>query len=728
MIKFEAIQNFCKLILVGIVSLSTSLASAAKDPDFAVDSNTFDKWIESQFNGAGQTNQGSSSRQESTRPDNKGNVQNNRNNNSSSSSIPSLPGINSSRGSSFFGTSSAKRRVLPDDFECPIFSNSPYTDVLIALDSLQSNIGAMECEQGKNQAMDLSVQLKKIVEEAQANDQAGNTRKLGLSAQDLLSKAGQLQEFLTEMASDKANNCYKQSKPKNLLFNINAAYQSISPLALDFISKNPGLATVLKPYMPIILGTEAMSKGLTVLETTLKSMKTVNMDNREEQIALVKNTCSFMKLYSRYEYLTLNRDEQKMKIEKEFDAKIKKNNEHISLMSSTHVLRAPIASNMADAQIINKAENYKKYDSAYAKASAELKNISFASTQNFSRVCSTLRTLYRLNLTEGIVEDFSDLTEMLNKQKNNSFMLERFQGMDEEFQILQTSGDAESCAETGKDWLDAGLDLLGEMHNMLTQISHQTQSSLAELIGLGSSNSSPNRSEISRLEKENENLAANRQKLKVFSSYSAFEPSIVAKSMREMPKFLFNGPDGSWFAKLTKNGPVHDFLKDNEAHFKDRLAALKKQVNALQAFEMSMLAKEFPKGAKAGGAKEINDYLARMEYYKNNYPHLDKKYLASNPLNYRKICDQVALARTAYNEALSHLISSDSMCKMVDPVLKEETVSVWLKRYCRDSEGLVVNLPVTAGYKVMALPLMGSKGLKTQVDNITKKLDTLDCE
>ena len=112
----------------------------------------------------------------------------------------------------------------------------------------------------------------------------------------------------------------------------------------------------------------------------------------------------------------------------------------------------------------------------------------------------------------------------------------------------------------------------------------------------------------------------------------------------------------------------------------------------------------------------------------NQLPHLSTKYAPVGSYEHRKLCDSSKLAIKAYVEATDQLISSEYLCKMIDPVLKEVDVSMWLKRYCQNSKGLVTNTDVKAGYKQLARPLFVKNGPKDQIELVMKKYDQLNCD
>ena len=59
----------------------------------------------------------------------------------------------------------------------------------------------------------------------------------------------------------------------------------------------------------------------------LKYVPTLDMSVQENRIAVIKNACSFMKLYNRIEYLNLDRASRLTRINQDFDRKIQMSRE-----------------------------------------------------------------------------------------------------------------------------------------------------------------------------------------------------------------------------------------------------------------------------------------------------------------------------------------------------------------------------------------------------------------
>ncbi len=615
-------------------------------------------------------------------------------------------------------TSAAQMSVaqVPDDFDCPTFSNSPYKDILTAIDGLQTSINLFpRCDQSDKSTdvlTTMSTELRKNILEARSLEDKGETKKLGISAEQILKSATRLQDVISSASN--ALDCYKSDESKKLIFSINDTFQSIAPLALDFVAKNPALSATLSPYLPAVAGAQAISKGLSVLEFALKYVPTLNMAIPENRLAVIKNTCSFMKVYAKVEFLTLDRASRLKKINQQFGAEIqaslaKKKNILASLSASGLTL----SSNPTDAAIIKIKDNSERYQKFLTKATDEL-TTSSGQASDIS-TCSVVKTVYSMKISGNILIDLNKLADLLQKTDQVAFKKTKLEEFNHEMNNPDVFKTSQRCASLGQDWLQSQKEALLEIKSILADYDSSSEETSAVTVA---------KIKVSREDKKTADLQADRQKLTLFADLSVFEPGELAKRMRGMPKYLFNGPNGSWYAKLKKNGPVFDLLQNNEESFKLALKKFNEQVTFLKNFETQFFLNEaiylnpnFP--SPSSKSKEI------LNSYIQNFTHLSEKYAPVGSYDHRELCNHAKLAIKSYVELTDHLISSEYLCKMIGPVLKESEVSDGLKRYCQRSKSLYLNTDLIPGYKEIARPLFVENGPKDQIRAILEKYDKL---
>lgn len=629
---------------------------------------------------------------------------------------------------------------VPDEFDCPLFSNSPYKDILNAIDGLQTSINLIpNCDANDRTSENItqtSGDLRNKILAAKSMQDKGEVKKLGLSAEQILSAASRLQDLVARATSSQNTSCRKPESTKSLVFSMNDTFQSIAPLALDFVAKNPTLSSTLAPYLPVVAGAQAVSKGLSVLEAALKYVPTLDMKTPGNRLAVIKNTCSFMKVYNRIEYLTLDRASKLKKINEDFDSKIKMSDQAKKMMLAS-LTSQMVASNPEDEAVLQIKDRYEKNQKLMSRASDEFDSNGAAagSVATYVSSCSVIKTVYSMRVADDILTDMVKLSELLKREDQVAFKKTKMIEYSAVMKRANTLKDERFCTEMGREWMTASKEALVETKSLLDYYDTLSQEA--------SSGDSAVKIKIGREDKKTSNLQENKAKLNIFSDLSVFEPGELDKRMQGMPRHLFNGPDrntqvmdkdgqplgmfATYYQVIKKNGPVYDLLMDNELAFTNALKKFSNAVLHFKAFERKVAMNEnnnvMPKTAKSQ-----DEFYKRMDQYQKEFLHINTKYLPAGSYDHKQICDNSKLAIKAYVELTDHLISNEYLCKMIDPVLKEPEVSMWLKRYCRNSKGLVTNVDVIAGYKAVARQLFVAHGPKTQIEMIMQKYDNLKCD
>ncbi len=208
-------------------------------------------------------------------------------------------------------TSISQQMVLfemPPEYECPLFSNSPYTEILTSLDKMQENLNSVfpQCDmKAQNEKVaQKAVALRNSVFEAKKLQESGQTFKLEMTAQNMVDAAQKIQETLALAAQSQTKVCYRSNQQfRNVVFSINETFQGIAPVVLDMISKNPVLAAKLGPAVKILAGADALSKGLGFVEQIAQDSIMFDMTDQNNRVNTLKNVCQYMKLYRRLDYM-----------------------------------------------------------------------------------------------------------------------------------------------------------------------------------------------------------------------------------------------------------------------------------------------------------------------------------------------------------------------------------------------------------------------------------------
>ncbi len=607
-----------------------------------------------------------------------------------------------------------KAADVPEEFQCPLFSNSPYADILSALDRLENTINVFpKCgatDKTNDLLSDSSVDLRKKILEAQSLQGKGETRKLGVSAHQIIDSAMKMQDLMGTVTSSSQGDCYKTTESRNLIFSVNDTFQSIAPLALDLATKNPTLAPILAQYLPAVAGAKAVSKGLSILETALKYAPTLDMSISDNRKNVIKNTCSFVKLYRKVEYLNLDRALRIKKINDDFQKKIEKSLKIQSTFAGTLTKGMSISSSPVDTEITKIKVRGDDYRNLLARANEEL--ATQKNTGSEISTCSVVKTIYGMKTSSKLLADLVKVASLLNRENQIAFKKTKLEEFENEMNRPDTLKNANTCAEKGQGWILAQSEALAEMQSILNDYDSQVQMTPLESIA---------KVKLSREKQKELDIEEDKRKsLFIMDDLSVFEPSELGKRMREMPKYLFNGPDGSLWSKAKKNGPIFDLLHNNEISFQAEMTRFNNNVAKLQTFELDQFLKEGKSAEKVTTLKKYSDL-------RNSFPHLSNTFARRGSDDHRDLCNYALMAITAYVFATDHLISSESFCEMATPVLKEAEVSVNLRNYCLSSKTTFLNQPQRAGYLELAKSLFGRGGPMEQVEVIMKKYKDMSC-
>lgn len=596
---------------------------------------------------------------------------------------------------------------VPANFECPLFSNSPYQDILGALDNLQSAIQLYpDCnsDQRVKAVKEDGAEIQKQLQMAQkAQETVGGAAVDPKSIETLIDKAVAFQNRLSDLSANPGT-CYQSRDPMKVMFSINDTFQSIAPLALDFATKNPGISSRL---LPVLTGAQAISSGIATLQKVLQNTITLDMKDPNNRRATIKNTCQFMKIYNRIEYLQLaEAGDLLAKINKDFEAQIKPQ------VAKTGFLSKAIAQNkvnMTDEEksLLTIEDSVKKNMGMVQEAIREIE-----ADDSLPSVCRVMQTLIRKGIVKSINVDMMKTGGIVSQQemlKNVEaelvFKRDKLTGLETQAQIACArfnKADLKDIRKTVESALQRTLELIARYRDL------QKQSVEAVRV-------SRDRKEMEKTETKVRNLVENKQKLSKFTELagSDFEPSETFKTINELPKILFNGPSkftfyGSdhtfaldsdfWSAqvgqakigKLKKNGPVYDLLMDDKLWFENALKDYRANLKIIQKFEQTFFEAEHRLAVfsyQHNNQKQVIQYYAQLAEAKKTLPHIDLRLLPKGSLERKEVCDGATQAIKKYFEATKHIGASQYLCKMIDPALKDQTVSATLKDYCQNPNG-----------------------------------------
>jgi len=641
-------------------------------------------------------------------------------------------------------SSLAQKMVLfemPKEYECPLFSNSPYSEMLDNLDNMQDQLNTVfpQCNNKKlnDSLTQKSAVLRNTVFDTKKLIESGQTYKVANKAKYMIEAAYQLQQTLATAAKVQTEACYRSNQQfRNVVFSINETYQSLSPIVMDIVTKNPALANVLGPAIKVLAGMDNLSNGLSLIEQIAKDSVIFDMSDKDNRVNTLKNVCQYMKLYRRLEYMRLSRFGQIQTIFTEYQSKINNLNQNLVQFKKEHKIDPQL--NFVDPvyELYNKLKTLlpsehnviQKAQSDFEIAQEELQNPKISQCEVVKQTLNSNSNKRMFDLLNEFANSYGHGDDVISLMNQITAYRTQFT------HVVQT--DLSGCVSLGQDLLKLNSNLIIEGQKLINSYDQI----LAEMNG-DPSKIKEKKAEIK--EKTKTNVEKNFASLKSMLSYASFESSEVEKRAKDMYKYFFAGPevvksecDGrtqnekcGWleaatgkikatYQKYRNQGPVYELLLNDQQHFEYSYQALVKARAVLASVENQFALKEFG-GQLPQGAEKYQSYLRTSMKYANDLPHLNLQHIPKGSVLHKNLCLNMRQVLDKYLIASTHVLGSQTLCQMIEPVLKEERVSARLRQHCVGSIGHYMSESQPSEVQKMIYRLVGVKSNKTQINDLS---------
>jgi hypothetical protein len=656
---------------------------------------------------------------------------------------------------------------MPEEYQCPLFSDSPYSDVLGAIDQMQSQLNTVfpNCENKANndQISAKASDLRNKIFEAQKLQETGQSYKLNLTTNSIIQLTQQLQQSLSTIAQSQTKVCYRSNQQfRSVIFSMNETFQTLAPVVLDFVKNNPALAQTMGPTLKILAGADNISKGISMIEQIAKDSVMFDMSDKDNRMNTIKNVCQFMKLYRRVQYLRLSKIGQVQTVHNDFQKKLTLMNQNLEKIKSQSAVAVQDTSFKGAAAMhfsVSTDPTFDLYESLSKSLPSEiikvqkaLSDIESAKEQYNLPLISQCQTIVSIRKNQDLQNTLSNISEF-SLSYGDSLDIERLTDSmkvyDQEFIQIQKNNDKKSCVELGQDWLRMANQIIFEARKLVSKY----EISMSEING---EKFITEQKRISQKEKEIKNEKANYESLKTLINIAAFESAELEKRFKDMHRYLFKGPDFNevkascdpndknancsmgtikaayqWYRN---EGPIFELLKNDEQFFDLEYNKVNAALRDIMNFEYLMTQKEFA-GKIPSGEKGFVQFMTQA----STLSHLQTKFLAKNSPTYVQMCRQSNIAINSYMKATGYLASSESLCNMVYPALDAETnISNALLSYCQPTGGS----PSKIQRQIMKLVGQGPAlnqsndvyrnnfkySMKSMVDKLIQKYEDLACE
>ena len=721
--------------------------------------------------------------------------------------VPDVGGPKAQDAVNFDSTAEAKTSIsqqmvlfeMPPEYECPLFSNSPYTEILTSLDKMQENLNSVfpQCDmKAQNEKVaQKAVALRNSVFEAKKLQESGQTFKLEMTAQNMVDAAQKIQETLALAAQSQTKVCYRSNQQfRNVVFSINETFQGIAPVVLDMVSKNPVLAAKLGPAVKILAGADALSKGLGFVEQIAQDSVMFDMTDQNNRVNTLKNVCQYMKLYRRLDYMRSLKLGQIQSVYSGYQNRIRDLNQNITdyrkkNMSLAQPNAAAAVKQQADLLNINDSDpNYQLYTSLKTLLPEELNRLQKAqydleiAAKDLQRPevaqCQTIQSTKTSFSYKKTVEKLAEFGSSWADEMGGSpesfatitVLKQQLSAYDEYFTEAKDQKNLTECVKLGQDWIKISLELLSTGQKMV-HIFAQEQAELQ------TEKDSIKEKSLSKKEREKQNVQTNLSSLKAMMQYAAFESSEIEKRAKDMHRYFFRGPfynevksacsgdeNCGWWEKTVggvkaayqwqrNNGPIYELLRNNDQHFNNAYTQMNQARAKLNQFEYEFARADYKaknKNAFDPAAFEAVNQITKK--YGQQLKHLSLKFIKKGSPTHQNLCMSARQVLDKYLIASTHMMSSQALCNMVYPALKENNVASALRDYCIPRAGRTETSDKPSKLQQLIYTLVGEgtgkqkwmyffgdtqarlidvsneNSPKALVDKLIEKYDNLECE
>jgi len=652
---------------------------------------------------------------------------------------------------------------MPEEYQCPLFSDSPYTDVLSAIDQMQNQLNTVfpgcEIKVNNDQLSEQAGNLRNKIFEAKQLQDRGQSYKLNLTINSVIQMTQQLQQSLALISQSQTKVCYRSNQQfRNVIFSINETFQSLAPIVLDFVKNNPALAQTMGPTIKILAGAQNISEGISMIEKIAKDSVMFDMTDATERVHTIKNVCQFMKLYRRVQYLRLSKLGNIQSVHSDFQKKINLMSQKLLLIKnqlgvrtqeaalSAGLLQVPAETDPA----LDLFEKLSKTINGYLlKTQKALADVDSAKEQyNLPLIpqCQIVLAAQKNTSLRQALIDVVSFSDVYGESTDIDLLNASLKSNERE---LTKNQDQKMCVQLGQDWLNMAQQILVEGRKLVLQY----ESKISEVNG---EKFMSDQKRILQKEKQIENEKSNFESLKTLINVAAFESAELEKRFKDMHRYLFKGPDfnevnpicnskdenSNCFMSSLKaayqwyrnDGPIYELLKNDEQFFEFEYNKVKTAVHNVIMFERKMTRSEFG-GKTPLKQKDFDRYLTRAY----ELSHLNLKFLTKNSPDYVNMCRQSNMALNSYLKATEFLASSESLCNMIYPALDAEiNISSALLGYCQPKSGRaskiqqqIIKLVGAGPAKNLPTDVYDNNfkySMKSMVDKLIQKYDDLGCE
>ncbi len=212
---------------------------------------------------------------------------------------------------------------VPSQYSCPLFENSNYQDLNIAIASLTNSIQSVsdQCQSSQPQIENVkqtSEQIRQSILQLQAyvQDPAhgyDNVNQLQGNVSNLVMGIDRMSEVFRNVTTLSKDCGRKSMSWGRVALDFNNVINSASPFLLLLAATQPALSLAVKgAIMGTVVGSNVISTMAQVIQNN-----TVHMEIADQRNAVLQNTCQFTKIAKKINYIQLARSGRFQELEKQ---------------------------------------------------------------------------------------------------------------------------------------------------------------------------------------------------------------------------------------------------------------------------------------------------------------------------------------------------------------------------------------------------------------------------
>jgi hypothetical protein len=650
---------------------------------------------------------------------------------------------------------------VPSQYSCPLFENSTYQDLNVAIGSLTTAIQGIsdQCKSSQPQieaVKQTSDQIKQSIEQLQAyvqDPQAGyaNISTLQSNVGALVSGIDRMTDVFKNVSTLSSSCGRKNMSWGKVALEMNNVINSASPFLLLLAATQPSLSLAVKG---VIMGTVVGTNVISAMAQTIDS-KTVKMEDEDQRNAVLQNTCQFTKVAKKISYIQLARSGRFAELEKQLKDSVNTYAMKVvggsSSLNTMWNVRGNVRNNIGGLQAAVRSD----------KEALEEVNLRIRESQNNALlICIQGKQIVQMaqdedsfpnSVQQGILNAYQqnnylkniDLNDFqaawgqprLSLRDEDEKLKRKVQVLIRTFQSLlnrivnypeePTGEQASSCAATTMAFVQHISRMITETSNIMVEDLDKMEEDLNK-----NQEYRTWKLEFDKIinEQENTNRMARVLKELTKPGSGVYNRSEFAEAAKSLKRSLLGPRQGF----LSGNSPVFAWLDYKRTQYATALALFtEKDIQQIigSAFKITN------SGSGKYGKDNLYDPKKFMEEHKlaQNLAIINKSNFPVNSPQWDLACIDLEKAIKDYSDALDHLGTTQFMCDMIYDYL-DNSVDPKIINYCRgelDYSGKQTldqkSFVEQASAKLRQRPLPQYLSPQEQANLVAKKMVEIGC-